>query len=86
MPDPPKKTPEEQNWAEDQRERGYYYDDAHGYEAYDPADEDDEEASAGGSLDVDLDGTPTLLMEPDKTEKEPREVPDENGDPDLDGS
>ena len=28
--------------AEDQKDREYYYDDAHGYEEYDP--EDDEEA------------------------------------------
>ncbi|MBA3769031.1 MAG: hypothetical protein H0X08_00745 [Blastocatellia bacterium] len=29
-------------WAEDQRELGYYYDDAHGYERYEPEkDEDD---------------------------------------------
>ena len=26
---------------EDQKERGYYYDDAHGYEEYDPDEEDD---------------------------------------------
>lgn len=31
-----------ENWAEDQKERGYYYDDAHGYEAFDP-DKDDAE-------------------------------------------
>ena len=35
------------NWAEDQEQRGYYYDDACGYEKYDPgsdgeADETDE--------------------------------------------
>ncbi len=29
------------NWEEDQQERGYYYDDSHGYETYDP-DEDEE--------------------------------------------
>jgi hypothetical protein len=57
------------NWAEDQREHGYYYDDAHGYEDYDP--EQDDEASGGGSVDVDLDRTPPLLIEPDKAEKEP---------------
>ena len=36
---------EEGVWAEDQERRQYYYDDAHGYETYDPdedADEDDE--------------------------------------------
>ena len=30
------------NWAEDQEERGYYYDDAHGYEKYVPEEEDEQ--------------------------------------------
>jgi hypothetical protein len=30
-------------WAEDIRERRYYYDDAHGYEEYDPGDDVDDE-------------------------------------------
>lgn len=39
------------NWEEDQQERGYYYDDAHGYETYDPDEheeesEDEDETSA----------------------------------------
>ena len=29
------------NWSDDQREKSYYYDDAHGYEIYNP-EEDDE--------------------------------------------
>ena len=29
------------SWAEDQEERGYYYDDAHGYEPYEPDNDDD---------------------------------------------
>jgi uncharacterized protein (DUF488 family) len=29
-------TPKNDTWAEDQESRGYYYDDAHGYESYDP--------------------------------------------------
>lgn len=37
-----KPEPEDGNWAEDQKERGYYYDDSHGYERYDPESEDDE--------------------------------------------
>jgi hypothetical protein len=32
-------------WAEDQREHGYYYDDAHGYERYEP-EKDEEETPA----------------------------------------
>jgi hypothetical protein len=30
-------------WAEDQKERGYYYDDAHGYEIFTDDEEKDEE-------------------------------------------
>jgi len=30
--------------SEDQKERGYYYDDAHGYEKYEPEDELEEDA------------------------------------------
>ncbi len=33
----------EDSWETDQAERGYYYDDAHGYEKFDPDAEDDEE-------------------------------------------
>jgi hypothetical protein len=36
-----KKPKPTENWEEDQHERGYYYDDAHGYKIYDP-DEDEE--------------------------------------------
>ena len=32
-------------WAEDQRDHGYYYDDAHGYERYEP-EKDGEEIAA----------------------------------------
>ena len=31
------------SWSRDQREKSYYYDDAHGYEIYRPDEEDDEE-------------------------------------------
>lgn len=30
-------------WSKDQREKGYYYDDNHGYEIYNPDEEDDDE-------------------------------------------
>jgi hypothetical protein len=58
MPKPPKvkdqpcdredlrKAPEK-TWEEDQKERGYYYDDSHGYEVYNP---DEEERETDGSL------------------------------------
>ena len=35
--------PEKSSWGEDQKERGYYYDDAHGYETYKPEDDDESE-------------------------------------------
>ena len=51
MPKTPKEKPkvedsekdanDKASWGEDQKERGYYYDDAHGYEVYTP--DDDEE-------------------------------------------
>lgn len=37
-----KDAPDEGAWSRDQREKGYYYDDNHGYEIYNP-DEDEEE-------------------------------------------
>ena len=53
------------NWSDDQREREYYYDDAHGYEKFDPEEKDDDDRdedvddeganSSGGAFDVDLD-------------------------------
>ena len=44
MPKTPKPKPDDRDptWAGDQKERGYYYDDAHGYEEYDPESEDEE--------------------------------------------
>ncbi len=44
------KNPAESNWAADQKERCYYYDDAHGYQQFDPELEeeaDDERESEG---------------------------------------
>ena len=35
-------TDEKGNWSADQREKSYYYDDAHGYEIYNPEDDDDD--------------------------------------------
>lgn len=34
---------EKGNWSEDQKEKSYYYDDAYGYEVYNPDDEEEEE-------------------------------------------
>lgn len=52
MPETPKQKPkpaeldvderEIDSWSEDQKKREYYYDDAYGYEAYDPDDENEE--------------------------------------------
>jgi len=41
MPKNPKQE-KEGSVEEDQKEHGYYYDDAHGYEEYDPEDEDED--------------------------------------------
>jgi hypothetical protein len=45
MPKKPKReeVEKEGNWSEDQREHEYYYDDAHGYEEYDPEEEEEGE-------------------------------------------
>jgi hypothetical protein len=34
---------EENTWAEDQKKRGYYYDDSYGYEIYDPNEDEEEQ-------------------------------------------
>ena len=53
MPEKPKekqpiaeKEPEKgdkSSWAEDQKEKDYYYDDSHGYETFDPAELEEDE-------------------------------------------
>jgi hypothetical protein len=51
VPTPPKQKPDEPSsppeaadtWEADQAKREYYYDDAHGYEKYDPDADDDAE-------------------------------------------
>ncbi len=35
-------TGEKGNWSEDQKENSYYYDDSHGYEIYNPDEDEDE--------------------------------------------
>lgn len=45
-PKEPEEKPEsgdESSWSTAQREKGYYYDDACGYEVYNPADDDDDD-------------------------------------------
>lgn len=39
--DSTEKADKQGNWSDDQREKSYYYDDAHGYEIYNPDAEDD---------------------------------------------
>ena len=39
------------NWADDQKQRGYYYDDAHGYKEFDPEQDDDEESDGEESAE-----------------------------------
>ena len=52
MPESPKEVPaskpilpddleKKDSWEEDQDKRGYYYDDAHGYQVYVPEEDDD---------------------------------------------
>lgn len=36
-------TEDRDSWSKDQQEKGYYYDDAHGYEIYQPEEEDEED-------------------------------------------
>ena len=45
MPENPKEK-KDGTWEEDQKEHEYYYDDSHGYEEFDP-EEDDEEGDEG---------------------------------------
>lgn len=40
---PDEKAAKRNAWAEDQEKHRYYYDDAHGYEKYEPDADDDEE-------------------------------------------
>ena len=64
MPEKPKTEPKEideksdhPTWSEDRKKRGYYYDDAHGYENFDPDAELDEEEEAEAEHDEnDVDG------------------------------
>ena len=54
MPETPKKRPANEEkaeekpdpatWEEDQKRREYYYDDAHGYEVFDPESDDEDES------------------------------------------
>ena len=39
------------SWSDDQRERGYYYDDAHGYEKYEPEKDEDDEPTTPSSIE-----------------------------------
>lgn len=41
------------SWSEDQKMREYYYDDAHGYEIYNPDEEDDEKSPGQSGPDGD---------------------------------
>ena len=40
---------EKGNWSEDQREKNYYYDDAYGYEIYNPNENDEPEPDVSES-------------------------------------
>ena len=47
MPKNPKQE-KEGSVEEDQKEHEYYYDDAHGYEKYDPEEDEDRDAESSG--------------------------------------
>ena len=44
LPEKDSENGDKDSWSSDQKEKSYYYDDSHGYEIYNP-DEDDEEDS-----------------------------------------
>jgi hypothetical protein len=56
MPETPKQKPiadvskheedDKDSWSEDQKKHEYYYDDAHGYEVYEPDKDDDEDQAS----------------------------------------
>jgi hypothetical protein len=41
----PEDSADRSSWSEDQKAHKYYYDDAHGYEEYDPTKDKDDDAS-----------------------------------------
>jgi hypothetical protein len=79
----PAKTPDKAAWAEDQKSRSYYYDDAHGYQTYDPEEDEDASDESSGGFDVNIDRPPALHIEPQDAEKKPGEMSREDGDPDM---
>ena len=40
LPDAQPEIGEESSWSKDQQEKSYYYDDSHGYETFDPDEEE----------------------------------------------
>ncbi len=66
----------------------YYYDDAHGYQDYDPESDDDVEEDAGSVRadgDVDGDVSPAALVESNETKQETCDVAGEDSEPNVDG-
>ena len=53
MPENPKEK-KEGTWEEDQKERDYYYDDSHGYEEFDPEEEDECDAGTERRGDAEI--------------------------------
>jgi len=47
----PEQDQKKENWADDQKQREYYYDDAHGYEKYDPEREEAGETEGRGDAE-----------------------------------
>ncbi|HUR98452.1 MAG TPA: hypothetical protein VMZ26_10345 [Pyrinomonadaceae bacterium] len=65
MPKTPKPEEDEkkESWGDDQKNREYYYDDAHGYEKYEPAIDEDtgDEDGEAESAESKSGGKPPLL-------------------------
>jgi hypothetical protein len=66
----------------------YYYDDAHGYQDYDPESDDEldeNDGSVGADGDVDGDVSPAALVESNEAKKETCDVAGEDREPNVDG-
>lgn len=44
LPEKDSEIGDKDSWSRDQKEKSYYYDDSHGYEIYNPDEDDDEDS------------------------------------------
>jgi hypothetical protein len=86
----PKEQPRKKDKAEDDCDRAsdtgrsYYYDDAHGYEDYDPAADDAEPNGQDSIRGIDGDPSPDALAESKNTKRASRDMSYEDRDPNVD--